>query len=64
MRAREAAFGRLLAHHLLHRTVCDNNGPCTAHSTTRLRKVQHQTPPFRPVGSFLETASLVCPFFF
>jgi formate dehydrogenase major subunit len=47
--AREDAFDRLLAHHLLYCTVCDNNnGTCTVHNTTRLLKVQHQTRPFRP----------------
>ncbi|ADV66976.1 formate dehydrogenase subunit alpha [Deinococcus maricopensis] len=48
-RAREDAFDRLLAHHELYCTVCDNNnGNCTVHNTTALMRVQHQTRPFQP----------------
>ncbi|MEF2277366.1 formate dehydrogenase subunit alpha [Deinococcus sp. YIM 134068] len=48
-RAREDAFDRLLANHLLYCTVCDNNnGNCTVHNTTRALGVQHQERPFQP----------------
>ncbi|WP_216324348.1 formate dehydrogenase subunit alpha [Deinococcus sp. SYSU M49105] len=47
--AREEAFDRILANHLLYCTVCDNNnGNCTVHNTTKLMGVQHQNRPFQP----------------
>src|SRR5581483_2234146 len=47
--AQREAFDRLLGHHLLYCTVCDNNnGNCVVHNTTSLLKVEHQEIPFRP----------------
>jgi formate dehydrogenase major subunit len=47
-RAQREAFDRILGHHLLYCTVCDNNnGNCTVHNTTALLKVEHQNIPFK-----------------
>ncbi|PNY83135.1 formate dehydrogenase subunit alpha [Deinococcus koreensis] len=47
--ARENAFDRILANHLLYCTVCDNNnGNCTVHNTTKLMAVEHQNRPYQP----------------
>jgi len=47
--ARQEAFDRILANHMLYCTVCDNNnGNCTVHNTTRLLAIEHQQIPFQP----------------
>jgi len=47
--AQKEAFDRILGHHMLYCTVCDNNnGNCTVHNTAALLRVEHQTYPFRP----------------
>ena len=47
--AQREAFDRILGHHLLYCTVCDNNnGNCTVHNTTALLDVKHQKRPYRP----------------
>src|ERR1700726_4536570 len=41
--ARVEAFDRILRHHELYCTVCDNNnGNCTVHNTTKMLAVEHQ----------------------
>ncbi|WP_034358541.1 formate dehydrogenase subunit alpha [Deinococcus phoenicis] len=56
--AREEAFDRLLANHLLYCTVCDNNnGNCTVHNTTKLMGVQHQNRPFQPKPSAVDDSN-------
>ncbi|MFP5228029.1 MAG: formate dehydrogenase subunit alpha [Acidobacteriota bacterium] len=46
--AQREAFDRILGHHLLYCTVCDNNNQnCTIHNTTALLKVEHQKIPYR-----------------
>src|SRR5882672_4781363 len=45
--ARQEAFDRILANHMLYCTVCDNNnGNCTVHNTTKLLAIEHQQIPF------------------
>jgi formate dehydrogenase major subunit len=45
--AQRDAFDRILQHHVLYCTVCDNNnGNCTIHNTTKELAVQHQARPF------------------
>jgi formate dehydrogenase major subunit len=47
--AQREAFDRILRHHLLYCTVCDNNnGNCTVHNTTKLLAIEHQQIPFEP----------------
>jgi formate dehydrogenase major subunit len=47
--AQREAYDRILAHHVLYCTVCDNNnGNCTVHNTAAMLKVEHQTYPYRP----------------
>ena len=47
--ARTEAFDRILRHHELYCTVCDNNnGNCTVHNTARLVAIEHQKYPFQP----------------
>jgi formate dehydrogenase major subunit len=47
--ARTEAFDRILRHHELYCTVCDNNnGNCTVHNTTKMLGVEHQRYPFEP----------------
>jgi formate dehydrogenase major subunit len=47
--AQREAFDRLLGHHMLYCTVCDNNnGNCTMHNTTKMLGVEHQKVPFKP----------------
>src|SRR6266576_1904791 len=47
--ARTEAFDRILSHHLLYCTVCDNNnGNCVVHNTTKMLAVEHQEIPFKP----------------
>lgn len=47
--AQREAFDRILGHHLLYCTVCDNNnGNCTVHNTTALLAVDHQVTPYKP----------------
>ena len=46
--ARTEAFDRILSHHLLYCTVCDNNnGNCVVHNTTKMMAVEHQKLPFK-----------------
>ncbi|MFC4425012.1 formate dehydrogenase subunit alpha [Deinococcus navajonensis] len=47
--ARATAFDKILGHHLLYCTVCDNNnGNCVVHNTTALLRVEHQVTPYHP----------------
>jgi formate dehydrogenase major subunit len=47
--AQREAFDRILGHHDLYCTVCDNNnGNCTIHNTTEHMRVEHQKRPFTP----------------
>ena len=47
--AQREAMDRILSHHMLYCTVCDNNnGNCTVHNTTKLLGVEHQEIPFTP----------------
>ena len=47
--ARAEAFDRILSHHLLYCTVCDNNnGNCTVHNTAKSLRVDGQSLPFTP----------------
>lgn len=49
--ARREAYDRLIGHHELYCTVCDNNnGNCTVHNTLHLLQLEHQEHPFRPKG--------------
>src|SRR6266404_9426370 len=44
--ARTEAFDRVLSHHLLYCTVCDNNnGNCEVHNTTKMMAIEHQSLP-------------------
>ncbi len=46
--ARTEAFDRILSHHLLYCTVCDNNnGNCVVHNTTKMMAIEHQKLPFK-----------------
>ncbi len=46
--ARTEAFDRILSHHLLYCTVCDNNnGNCEVHNTTKMMAIEHQSLPFK-----------------
>jgi formate dehydrogenase major subunit len=48
-KAREEAYDRILANHVLYCTVCDNNnGNCTVHNTLALIGAEHQNRPFQP----------------
>ncbi len=45
---RTEAFDRILSHHLLYCTVCDNNnGNCVVHNTTKMMAIEHQKLPFK-----------------
>jgi formate dehydrogenase major subunit len=47
--AQREAFDRILQHHQLYCTVCDNNNhDCTVHNTTAAMRVEHQARPFTP----------------
>lgn len=47
--ARMEAMQRILVHHELYCTVCDNNnGNCIVHNTTMHMKINHQKYPFQP----------------
>ncbi|SEJ63145.1 formate dehydrogenase major subunit [Deinococcus reticulitermitis] len=49
--AQRDAYDRLVAHHDLYCTVCDNNnGNCTVHNTLHTLNFEHQTRPFQPKG--------------
>jgi formate dehydrogenase major subunit len=49
--AQHEALDRVLEHHLLYCTVCDNNnGNCRVHNTSQLLAVKHQTRPYREKG--------------
>jgi formate dehydrogenase major subunit len=46
--ARTEAFDRILSHHLLYCTVCDNNnGNCVVHNTTKMMAIEHQNLLFK-----------------
>lgn len=47
--AQREAFNRILSHHVLYCTVCDNNnGNCTIHNTEKVLGINHQTIPYAP----------------
>src|SRR2546428_4540127 len=46
--AQVEAFDRILSHHLLYCTVCDNNnGNCVVHNATKMMAIDHQNMPFK-----------------
>jgi formate dehydrogenase major subunit len=45
--AQREAYDRILSHHVLYCTVCDNNnGNCTVHNTEKLLALEHQSIPY------------------
>jgi len=56
--ARREAFDRILHHHELYCTVCDNNnGNCAVHNTTGMLGVEHQRYPFEPKPSPIDDSN-------
>lgn len=45
--AQVEAFDRMLGNHMLYCTVCNKNGNCTVHNTTKSLAIEHQRIPFR-----------------